>query len=446
MNTNDLTDIASQLLDRAKAHGAEAADAVIAQSSSEDISVRMGALEDIERSESTDLGLRVFIGKSQANISTTDFSSASLDQLAERCVQMAKAAPDDPYCGLADADLLARDWADYDLYDPTTPEAEKLKEMALEMETTALEVKGIANSLGSSASYGSSGMVLATSAGFLGAYQGSSFSLSCSVLAGEGRSMERDYDYSHCVHFEDLADPSQVGRNAAERTLKKLNPQKISSQAVPVIYDPRVSGGLVRHFAGAISGAAIARKTSFLKDEMGTQVFSSAVNIIDDPHRRRGLRTRPFDGEGVETRKMHLVEDGVLKTWLLDISTAKQLNLKTMGHASRGIGGPPSPGPSNLYFEAGTKTPQELISDISQGLYITDLIGMGVNGVTGDYSRGASGFWIENGELAYPVSEITIAGNLKDMFRTIEAADDLEFRYGTDAPSLRVEGLMVAGT
>jgi len=446
MDTNNLTEIASQLLDRAKAHGANAADAVIAQSSSEDVSVRMGALEDIERSESTDLGLRVFIGKSQANISTTDFSSSSLDQLADRCVQMAKAAPEDPYCGLAEADLLARDWDDFDLYDATTPEATQLKEMALDMETSALDVKGIANSLGSSASYGSSGMVLATSEGFLGAFQSSSFSLSCSVLAGEGTEMERDYDYSHCVHFEDLAEPKDVGRRAAERTLKRLNPQKISSQAVPVIYDPRVSGGLVRHFANAISGAAIARQTSFLKDELNTQVFSSGINIIDDPHRMRGLRTRPFDGEGVQTRKMHLVENGALKTWLLDTSTAKQLNLKTLGHASRGIGGPPSPGASNLYLEAGTKSPQELISDISQGLYITSLIGMGVNGVTGDYSRGASGFWIENGEIAYPVSEITIAGNLKDMYRSVEAANDLEFRYGTDAPSLRVEGLMVAGT
>lgn len=446
-NGNDnLQDIAARLLERALHYGADAADAVIAQSASLNVSCRMGDVEDIERSESTDLGLRVFAGQRQANISTTDFSADNFDLLAERCVKMARLAPEDPYCGLAEKAQLAADWADYDLFDATALEAPALKEMALEAEGEALGIDGITNSLGSGASSGSSGMVLATSAGFLGAYKSSSFSVSCSVLAGEGTDMERDYDYSHCLHFEDLTAPKTIGRQAAERTLKRLNPRKVSSQTVPVIYAPRISGGLLRHFSSAVSGTSIARKTSFLRDSLGGDVFAKHINIIDDPHRQRGLRTRPFDGEGVGTQKMHLVRDGVLESWLLDTSTARQLDLATTGHASRGIGGPPSPSASNLYLEPGSKLPEELIGEIKAGLYITDLIGMGVNGVTGDYSRGASGFWIENGELAFPVSEITIAGNLKDMYRHLEPASDLDFRYGIDAPTVRVEGLTVAGT
>lgn len=441
-----LLDTAARLLGRAKAHGAERADCVVVRSDGLNVTCRLGELEDLERSESADLGLRVLIGKRQANISSTDFSDDGLDALASRCVSMAKAATIDEYCGLADKALLAGKPRDFDLFDATLTSADKLKSMALETEAAALGVKGIANSLGSSAGWGVAGMVLVTSEGFSGAYKSSSFSLSCSVLAGEGTAMERDYDYDQCLHFEDLRRPEDIGKNAAQRTLERLNPKKVASQAAPIIYDKRVSGGLIGHFANAVSGTGVARKTSFLKDEMGNALFQSGINIIDDPHRKRGLRTRPFDGEGVATKKMPVVKDGRLESWLLDCATARQLGLETTGHASRSISGPPSPGPSNLYLEAGENTLEELIGEISSGLYVTDLIGMGVNAVTGDYSRGASGFWIEDGKLAYPVSEITIAGNLKDMYRNLRAANDLEFRYGINAPSVRVDGMTIAGT
>ncbi len=258
--------------------------------------------------------------------------------------------------------------------------------------------------------------------------------------------MERDYEFSSRRHAADLESAAEIGRRAGEKAVRRLGPRKVKSQSVPIVYDPRVSGGLVGHFASAISGSAIARGTSFLKKEMGKPVFAKGISIVDDPHMKRGLRSKPFDGEGVMNRRFHLIEDGVLTTWLLDTATARQLGLETTGHASRGTGGPPSPSTTNLYMEAGCLSVKELIADIRQGLYVTEMIGMGINGVTGDYSRGASGFWIENGEIAYPVSEITVAGNLKDMFLNMTPADDLEFRYGTNAPTIRVEGMTVAGS
>jgi PmbA protein len=258
--------------------------------------------------------------------------------------------------------------------------------------------------------------------------------------------MERDYDYSSARHGGDLGDPQAVGRSAAERTLKRLNPRKVKSQSVPVVYDPRVSNSIVGHFAGAINGISIARGTSFLKAKMGQRIFPEGTRIVDDPHLVRGIRSKPFDGEGVANRAMNLIEDGVLKTWLLDSASARQLGLTPTGHAARGTGGPPSPSTSNLYLVPGKETPEQLISDIAEGFYVTELIGMGVNGVTGDYSRGAAGFWIENGKIAYPVSEITIASNLNDMFMRLRPANDLIFKYGTNAPTLRIEGMTIAGS
>src|SRR5690606_6873154 len=340
-----------------------------------------------------------------------------------------------------------RDWPDLDIEDKTPSlSAEELAALAAEAEEAALAAKGVTNSGGASAGTGRSTATLVTSAGFAGTYAGTSSSFSCSVLAGEGTAMERDYDYSSMRHKADLEKPANIGRRAGEKAVKRLNPRKVNSQAVPVVYDPRVSGGLIGHFAGAISGSAIARGTSFLKKAMGQRIFPESISIVDDPHMKRGLRSKPFDGEGVANRRMTLVENGVLTTWLLDTATARQLGLQSTGHAARGTGGPPSPSTTNLYMEAGCLTVKELIADIRSGLYITELIGMGVNGVTGDYSRGASGFWIENGEIAYPVSEITVAGNLKDMFLNMTPADDLEFRYGTNAPTIRVEGMTIAGT
>jgi PmbA protein len=435
------------LVDRALRAGAEAAEAVVLEGQSLGVSWRLGKLEDVERSEGRDVGLRVFIGKRQATVSTTDLSERSLKPLVERVVAMARIAPEDPYAALAEAPLLARDFADLDIDDAThVPGADDLAKAAAEAEEAALAVKGVTNSGGAGASWGRSGIALVTSEGFSGSYSGTSFSISCSVLAGEGTGMERDYDYSSTRHLDDLEAPDQIGRSAGTRAVARLKPRKVKSQSVPIIYDPRVSAGLIGHFAGAISGASIARKTSFLQGAIGQRVFAPGITIVDDPHRMRGLRSKPFDGEGVANRRMQLIEDGILTTWLLDTSSARQLGLTTTGHAARGTGGPPSPSTTNLYMEAGKLSPADLMADIAEGFYVTEMIGMGVNGVTGDYSRGASGFWIENGKISYPVSEITVAGNLKDMFLHLTPANDLVFRQGTNAPTLRVEGMTIAGT
>ncbi len=444
-------DMAASLVDRALRAGAEAAEAIAMEGISLGVSWRLGKLEDVERSEGCDVGLRVFIGQRQASVSTTDLSEASLAPMIERVVAMARAAPEDPYCGLADAALLARDWPDLDIEDTSVPPtAEQLAAFAAEAEEAALAVNGVSNSSGAGAGWGRSGVALVTrpsdDGGFAGSYAGTSCSISCSVLAGDGTAMERDYDYTTARHGRDLEGAAAIGRRAGEKAVRRLHPRKVRSQAVPVVYDPRVSGGLVGHFASAISGTSIARGTSFLKNDMGRAVFAPGISIVDDPHMKRGLRSKPFDGEGVRNGRMMLIDDGRLTTWLLDSATARQLGLVSTGHAARGTGGPPSPASTNLYMEAGCLGVKELIADIKQGLYVTELIGMGINGVTGDYSRGASGFWIENGEIAYPVSEITVAGNLKDMFLNMTPADDLEFRHGTNAPTVRVEGMTVAGT
>jgi PmbA protein len=288
-------------------------------------------------------------------------------------------------------------------------------------------------------------VALATSSGFYGRYAGTSHSIGVAVLAGEGTNMERDYDHASARHAGDLRSAEDIGKTAGERAVARMSPRKVKSQSVPVVFDVRESAGLVGHFAGAISGAAIARGVSFLKDKMDAEIFAANVNIIDDPHRPRGLRSKPFDGEGVANQRRALIENGRLTSWLLDCASARQLGLETTGHAARGTGGPPHPSATNLYMAAGSVTVRELMADINQGFYVTELMGMGVNGVTGDYSRGAAGFWIENGKIAYPVSEVTIAGNLKDMFRQLTPASDLVFRHGTNAPTLRIEGMTIAG-
>jgi len=433
------------LLRAAKRAGADAADALFVESVSASVSYRLGKLEDLERAESSDLGLRVFVGNRVAFVSSTDLSAESLAALPERAVAMAKLAPEDRFACLAPSELLARNWPDLDLADAQEPGAEVLIERARSVEGAALSVKGITNSEGGGAGFSRSGVTLVTSEGFAGSYAGTSHSISAVVVAGENTAMERDYETASARHGEDLESPEQVGKRAGERTIARLNPRKAKSQAVPIVYDPRVSMGLIGHFAGAISGSSIARGVSFLKDRLHQPVFRPHIRIIDDPHRKRGLRSKPFDGEGVANARRALIEDGVLTTWLLDCASARQLGLHSTGHAARGTGGPPAPSSTNLYMEPGKSSPAELMADIREGFYVTELIGMGVNGVTGDYSRGATGFWIENGKLSYPVSEITIAGNLKDMFAQLEPANDLVFRYGSNAPTLRVEGMTVAG-
>ncbi len=439
-------DLLDGLLARALALGADSADAVMFDSVSLGVSWRLGKPEDLERSESQDLGLRVLMGKRQAFVSSGDTTGPALEELTERAIAMARVAPEDPYCGLADPALLAGDAPDLDLIDPTPePDAERLMAIAREAEEAALAVEGVSNSEGASAGWASGMVALATSTGFRGAYSSTSHSISASVLAGEGTAMERDYEFSSARHAEDLDNAAWVGETAGRRAVSRLKPRKAGTARVPVIFAPRAGNSLLGHFAGAINGAAVARGTSFLKDCLEKPVFAAGISVIDDPHRRRGLRSKPFDGEGVANRRLALVDDGRLTTWLLESASARQLGMTSTGHAARGTTSPPSPGTSNLYMEAGEVTAEELIADIASGFYVTELIGFGVNGVTGDYSRGAAGFWIENGELAYPVSEITIAGNLKDMFMNMMPANDLRFRYGTNVPTLRVEGLTVAG-
>jgi PmbA protein len=391
------------------------------------------------------MGLRVLVGQRQAVVSTNDLSPDGVTALAERAVAMAKAAPEDRYAGLADPSLLARTIPDLDMLDQRPTEVAELEALARRAEASGLAVKGVSKSGGASASAGIGGMVLVSSHGFAGAYLGSRHSVSMQAIAGQGTAMETDYDFSSTLHAGDLDAPERVGATAGERAVKRLNPRKVSTKKLPVVFDRRVSSSLIGHLASAINGSAIARKSSFLRDKMGEQLFARGINVIDDPLRRRGLRSRPFDAEGVAVRRMALIEDGVLKTWLLDSATARELGLATTGHAQRGASSTPSPGASNLHLEPGPQSVDELVGDIAEGFFVTDLIGMGVNGVTGDYSRGAAGFWIENGEITYPVSEVTVAGHLTEIFRNLAPADDLEFRFGTNAPTVRIEGLTIAG-
>lgn len=434
------------LIAKAKAAGADDADGVMFDSTSLEVSYRMGKVEDVQRSESQDVGLRVIIGRKQAMVSTTDVRPDALDEVVERCVAMARVAPEDPYCGLADKTLLAAAFDDLELYDDIKPDVAALTERAANAEDAARGVKGVTNSEGGGAGWGRGTVALATSDGFRGAYSSSSHSVMASVIAGEGTAMERDYDHHTAHHVSDLDSAEKIGRSAGERAVNRLNPRKMASCEVPVVFDPRIAGGMVNHLLGAITGPAIARGTSFLKSKLGQQVFAQGIEIIDDPHALRGLRSKPFDGEGVANPSTLIVKDGVLMTWLLDSASARQLGLKSTGHASRSTGGPPSPGATNCYMAPGTVSRDDFIGGIKNGFYATELIGMGVNGITGDYSRGAAGFWIENGEISFPVSELTIAGNLNDMFASLTPADDLTFRYGVNAPTLCFERMTVAGT
>ena len=444
LDQSTLTTLAERLVAAARRAGADAADAVAERGMSLSVEVRDGTVEASERSEGDNMGLRAFVGRRQAVVSTNDLSG-NLDELAERAVAMARVAPEDRFAGLAEPDRLARQVPDLDLLDPELPSVTQLEAMARAAEGAALAVKGVSKSGGASASAGIGGMVLVTSGGFKGSYLGSRHGVSMQAIAGEGTGMEQDYDFSSAIHAADLTAPELIGRSAGERAVRRLNPRKVTTRRVPVVFDPRIAGSLVGHLASAINGSAIARKTSFLKDRMGERLFAPGIAIVDDPLRRRGLRSHPFDGEGVAGERRALVRDGVLASWILDCATARELGLATTGHARRGVSSTPSPGASNLHLEPGAVSADALIGDIADGFYVTDLIGMGANMVTGDYSRGASGFWIENGERSYPVSEMTIAGHLNEIFRTLTPANDLVFRYGTNAPTVRLEGLTVAG-
>jgi PmbA protein len=442
VDASKLVDRVAALVEAAKKAGADAADAVAVRGRSSSVSVRLGKVESTQSAESDDISLRVFVGQRVASVSATAASDANT--LAERAVAMARVSPEDPFQGLADPSLLARSVRDLDLLDHTEVSADRLKEDALAAEEAALAVKGVTNSSGSGASAGLGGLVLATSHGFLGQYVGSRFSRSASVVAGEGTAMERDYEFSSRIHFADLDSPEEIGRKAGERTVRRLNARKVKTGQVTVVYEPRVARGIAGHLAGAINGAAVARRTSFLRDMMGKQVASSAVTVTDDPLRVRGPASRPFDGEGIEGEALEMVKDGILQHWFLSTSAARELGLRTNGRGARS-GTSVSPTSTNMAIEPGEKTPEELIGALKSGFYVTEVFGQGVNMVTGEYSRGASGFWIEDGEITYPVSEVTIASNLKDMFLAITPASDIDRNFGTAAPTLVIEGMTLAG-
>lgn len=437
---------AHDLVRRAEAAGADAADAVFAAHGATEVSVRLGKLEDVGRSEGEDLGLRVFVGRRSASVSTSDLSTAAMDALVERAVAMAREAPEDRWAGLAPQERLMHGAPPcLDLADAHLPAPEELRDTALRAEDAARGVTGVANSEGAGASSSSSVWALATSHGFVGGYATTGHSVSASVIAGEGGAMQRDYAFHSARHRAHLDAPEAIGQLAGERAVARLGAGTMASGTMPVVFDPRVGASLLGHMTGAISGTAITRRSSFLLDALGTQVFATGVTIRDDPHRPHGLRSRPFDGEGLPVSPVAIVEAGMLETWLLDSASARQLGLEPTGHAARGIAGAPGVSTSNLYMEPGKMPVATLIADIAEGVYVTELIGQGVNPVTGDYSRGAAGFAIRNGELAEPVAGFTIAGHLLAMYRELTPANDLAFRQGVNVPTVRIEGMTVAG-
>ena len=446
LSTNAARERASALVERALRAGADAADAVYSGEVSEGVQVRLGQLEEVERSEDEHIGLRVFTGKSSASIGSSDLGDAALEELAARAVAMARLAPDDQYAGLAPQDMLASGpMADLGQVDASETSPHELRAIAQAAEDAARGVAGVTNSEGGGASAGRSVFALATSHGFAGAYQSTSHGLSASVIAGEGAAMQRDYAWRSARHLADLPSAEQIGRLAGERAVERLNPGKLASGPMPVVFSPRVGGTLIGHLLGAMTGAAIARRASFLLDKDGAQIFAHGIDVLDDPHRPRALRSRSFDGEGLPTASRKLIDDGRITGWLMDSAAARQLGAKPTGHAVRGGGGAPGAGASNVHLAAGTASPAELMADIADGVYVTELIGHGINGVTGDYSRGAAGFRIVRGALAGPVAEFTVAGNLIDMFKALTPANDLEWYRAVNVPTIRVDGMMIAG-
>ncbi|MGF1544057.1 MAG: TldD/PmbA family protein [Parvularculaceae bacterium] len=436
----------SRAIESARSHGADAGDAVLMRGVSSSVTWRMGALEDAERAESLDLGLRAIVGERSASVSTTDLSDAGLGELVARCVAMAKAAPPDPYVGLAPEARLARPpFPDLDLGDFDEPDTETLKRRAADCEAAALGVAGVVNSGGAGASYGEGRKWLMTSHGFFGESGGASHSVSTSVIAEDANGKERDYDYDSKTHYADMRAPEDIGRRAGARTVARLSPRKAASRRAPVIYDKRLSASLVGHLTGAINGAAIARGVSFLKDKLGERIFPAGTTVRDDPFRKRGAGSRPFDGEGVAPEAFDIIDDGVLTTWLMNTAHARQLGLQTSGRATRGVGGAPGAGATNCWLLAGEKSVDDLMREAGEGLLLTEMFGPQVNANTGDYSVGCSGFWFEDGAVAYPVSEITVAGVLLDMFATLVPADDLEFRGAKNAPSVFIPEMTIAG-
>ena len=435
---------AQALVERAVAAGADAADAIYHGERSSSVQVRLGELEQVNRSEGEEVGLRVFLGQRSATVASSDLADEALAALVERAVAMAAKAPEDPYAGLAPEALLHRgDLPALDADDGQDPDPAQLRARALAAEEAALAVPGVTNSSGASASASASSVALATSAGFAGAFRATGYSCSAGVIAGEGAGMQRDHAWHSARYMGDLDAAEEIGRLAGERAVARLKPTRPKPGKMPLLFDPRVASTLLGHFSAAISGSSVARKSSFLQDKLGAQVFAPGVSIIDDPLRPRGLRSRPFDSEGVRVARLELVSDGILKSWIAESASARQLGIVPTGHASRGAGGAPGASPSNFYIAAGAQSRDELLALFPEAVLVTELIGQGVNPVTGDYSRGAAGFMVRNGAIAEPVAEITIASNLIDMFATLIPGSDLEFRRGVDAPTLLVPEMTV---
>ncbi|CTQ61012.1 TldD/PmbA family protein [Roseibium album] len=443
IDQSELQSRAVRLVEAARKAGADSCDAVAVTGVSLAVDVREGKVEETERAEGDDVTLRVFVGKRTAAVSANQLDDPGA--LAERAVAMARVAPEDPYAGLADEHLLVKNMPGLELLDSREMTADALADIALEAETAGLEVAGVSKSGGAGASWRLAGVVLATSHGFEGSYMTSRYGMSMTAVAGEGTSMERDYDFDSRTYFEDLDAPAEIGRRAGERAVRRLNPQKLSTRTTNVIYESRAARSILGHLTGAINGASIARKTSFLKDRMGEAIFAPGIQIVDDPFKRRGGATRPFDGEGTAASVLHMIEDGILQHWFLDGASARELGLDPNGRAHRSGSGT-SPGATNITLMPGELSLDTLMAEAGSGLLVSDLIGHGVNGITGDYSRGVAGFWFENGEIVEPVSEITIAGNLNDMFRRLVPGSDLDNRYSAATPSVMIEGMALAGS
>jgi PmbA protein len=446
--TSRLAVLAERVLEAAKKAGADAADALIVEGTSVSIEVRSGALEHAERSEGIDLGLRVLIGTRQSCVSISDDSTASIATMAERAVAMAREAPEDPTCGLAAPEQLAHDW-DLDrleLFDTSLPlAADALQAMALAAEAAAIAVKGVSQVQSAGSGYSDTSLFLAASNGFRGGYQRGSYSTSCVAISGQGSGMERDYAGESRSHLADLPDARAIGQLAGERAIARAGATRPPTGAYPVLFDERIAASLIGHLVSAINGSMIVRGSSYLKDALGEQVLPKGMSIIENPHRPRVAGSRPFDGEGLPVNERALVADGLLQGWTLDLATGRKLGMPSTGNASRGVSSPPSPSAGNLSLTQGTHSPDDLIAMMGTGLIVTSMIGSTINPNTGDYSRGASGYWVENGVIVGPVNECTVAGNLRDMLMRITPANDARSHLSRVVPSLLVEGLTIAG-
>ncbi|MBE0414322.1 TldD/PmbA family protein [Yoonia sp.] len=446
--TKSLSDLTQQLLDAARRAGADSADAIAVDGTSVSIAVRGGALEQAERSEGVEVGLRVLVGQRQACVSSSDTKPDIIAQMAARAVTMAREAPEDPYAGLADPAQLAgeTDSAALELYDPSAePDPAALQDDATRAEAAALRNPGVSQVQSASAGYGRTRVHLAASNGFSGGYTRTDRGLSCVAISGTGTGMERDYDYDSRIFQSDLRDADDIGAKAAARAVERAGARRPKTGAYPVLFDERIANSLIGSLLQASNGMMIARGSSWLRDALGEQVLPKGLSLIEDPRRPRASGSRMFDAEGLPTARRAIVDDGMLTGWTLDLATARKLGVQSTANAARGTGAPPSPSVSNVALTQGTQSRDDLLRDMGTGLLITSMIGSTINPNTGDYSRGAAGFWVENGELAYPVNECTVAGNLRDMLLRIIPANDARTHLSRVVPSLLVEGLTLAG-